>query len=100
MKESFAAIRHDFCNLVAVWELKEGCWELLKITRLKQAIALYRQAPSSRLVFPTGVSPNGMWGGLCRKRRYKKKRKQESSLAAKIPRIAATKVYLVDAHTR
>jgi len=90
MKESFTAINLcDFCNLVAVWELKEGCWELLKITRLKQAIALYRQSPSSRLVFPIGVSPNGMWGGLCRKGRYKKKKKQESLLAAKIPKTDA-----------
>ena len=61
----------DFFNLLAVWELNdEHCWELLTIERPKQAIALCREQPSRRLVFPTGISPEGVWGSVCKKRSF------------------------------
>ena len=53
----------DVLTLVAVWELQEGYWELLTIVRLRYAIALARESFTTRLVFPTGVLPNGVWGG-------------------------------------
>ncbi len=70
MKTEFPAIDlTDFFSLLAVWELNdEHCWELLSIERPKQAIALCREQPSRRLVFPTGISPEGVWGGVCKKR--------------------------------
>jgi hypothetical protein len=40
------------------------------IERPKQAIALCKEQPSRRLVFPTGISPEGVWGGVCKKRSF------------------------------
>ena len=59
--------RADGMTLVVVWELHEGCWEILSIVRLRCAIALVRSSPTTRLVFPTGVLPNDVWGGVCKK---------------------------------
>lgn len=58
----------DFFSLVAVWELLDQSWELVTITRLRCAIALCREDSSPKLVFPTGISPEGLWGGTCFKR--------------------------------
>ena len=72
MKNKFPVIYLvDFFSLLAVWELNdEHCWELLSIERPKQAIALCKEQPSRRLVFPTGISPEGVWGGVCKKRSF------------------------------
>ena len=59
--------RADAMTLVVVWELHEGCWEILSIVRLRCAIALVRSSPTTRLVFPTGVLPNDAWGGVCKR---------------------------------
>ena len=59
----------DFLTLVVVWELQPGCqWKLLAITRLRKAIALVRESPSTRLVFPTEIKPNGVWGEIYKNR--------------------------------
>jgi hypothetical protein len=70
MKIKFPAIDlTDFFSLLAVWEINdEHCWDLLSIERPKQAIALCREQPLRRLVFPTVTSPEGVWGGVCKKR--------------------------------
>lgn len=72
MKTKFRAIDlTDFFSLLAVWQLNdEHCWELLSIERPKQAISLCREQPSRRLVFPTGISPEGVWGGVFKKRSF------------------------------
>jgi dsDNA-binding SOS-regulon protein len=59
--------RADGMTLVVVWELHDGCWEILSIVRLRCAIALTQESPTTRLVFPTGVFPSGVWGGVCKK---------------------------------
>lgn len=61
----------DFMTLVMVWELRHGYWEILSIVRLSRAIALARESPTTRLVFPTGVFPNGVWGGIYKHRATK-----------------------------
>lgn len=74
MPHEFAAIDlSDFFSLLAVWELQEQCWELIGIERPKQAKAICLEKPSSRLLFPPSVSPNGVWGGICKKRIKQKK---------------------------
>jgi hypothetical protein len=72
MKTKFRAIDlTDFFSLLAVWELNdEHCWELLSIERPKQALALCKEQTSRRLVFPTGISPEGVWGSVCKKRSF------------------------------
>lgn len=59
--------RADAMTLVVVWELRDSCWEILSIVRLNRAIALVQESPTTRLVFPTGVLPNGVWGGVYKK---------------------------------
>ncbi len=59
--------RADAMTLVVVWELYEGFWEIFSIVRLNRAIALAKESPTTRLVLPTGVLPNGVWGGVCKK---------------------------------
>ena len=53
----------DYLSLLTVWELEDGYWQLITITRMTRAIALARESLTTRLVFPTGVLPNGVWGG-------------------------------------
>ncbi len=68
MKPLSAVIdRVDFLTLVVVWELHDSCWEILSIVRLNRAIALAQESPTTRLVFPTGVFPSGVWGGVYKK---------------------------------
>lgn len=79
MKPKFPAIDlRDRYSLLAVWELNEGFWQLLDINRPKQAIALWSEKPCSRLVFPTAIKPNGIWGGTCRKPHSTKQHKRSS----------------------
>lgn len=66
-RSSIAINKSDYMTLVVVWELHEGYWELISIVRLSRALALVRLSPTTRLILPTGVSPNGVWGGVCKK---------------------------------
>ena len=77
----------DFLILVAVWELQEGYWELLTIVRLRNAIALARESPLTRLVFPTGVKPHGVWGGIYKNRITKTNPKKVDSLQKRQERV-------------
>jgi hypothetical protein len=83
MKLNSCAIdKTDHISLLAVWELKPECyWELLTITRLRNAISLVRESPLNRLVFPTGLNPNGVWSGICKNRIAKMNQKKRDSLA-------------------
>ena len=72
--------RADAMTLVVVWELYEGCWEILSIVRMNRAIALTRESPTTRLVFPTGVLPNDVWGGVCKKQTARANYKKADSL--------------------
>lgn len=58
----------DGMTLVVVWELHKGFWEILSIVRLRAAITLIQESPTTRLVFPTGVFPNGVWDGVYKNR--------------------------------
>ena len=64
---SIAIEFRDGMTLVVVWELHDSYWEILSIVRINRAIALTRESPTTRLVFPTGVFPSGVWGGICKK---------------------------------
>ncbi|OWY64398.1 hypothetical protein B7486_47505 [cyanobacterium TDX16] len=80
MSHEFAAIDlSDFFSLLAVWELQEQCWELIGIERPKQAKAICLEKPSSRLLFPPSVSPDGIWGGICKRRIKQKKESLKST---------------------
>lgn len=69
MKLSSTAIKfRDYMALVVVWELHEGYWQILSVVRLKAAIALAQKSPTTRLIFPTGVFPDGVWGGIYKHR--------------------------------
>jgi hypothetical protein len=72
--------RADAMTLVVVWELHEGCWEIFSIVRLSRAIALTQESPTTRLVFPTGVLPNDVWGGVCKKQTARTNNKKADSL--------------------
>ncbi len=48
----------DGFDLLAVWEKDGQKWHLLQLERPQKAIALARENPKARLVFPTGVNPN------------------------------------------
>jgi len=72
--------RADGITLVVVWELYDSCWEILSIVRLRCAIALVRSSPTTRLVFPTGVLPNDVWGGVCKKQTARANYKKADSL--------------------
>lgn len=81
MKPKHAAIDlSDYYALLAVWELQGGYWQLQAIIRLNRAIALARESPLTRLVFPTGISPNGVWGGVYKNRMTKTNLKKVDSL--------------------
>ena len=56
----------DGFDLVAVWQKDGTKWYLLQLARPQNAIALARENPKARLVFPTGVNPNH-GGGTRRK---------------------------------
>lgn len=77
---SAAIKRNDYTTLVAVWELKNSNWQILSIMRLKSAIALTRESPTTRLVFPTGVFPDGVWGGIYEHRASKTTPKKVDTL--------------------
>lgn len=70
----------DGMTLVVVWELRDSCWEILSIVRLSRAIALAKESPTTRLVFPTGVLPNDVWGGVCKKHSGRTNHKKADSL--------------------
>ena len=48
----------DGFDLVAVWQKDGTKWCLLQLARPQSAIALARENPRTRLVFPVGISPN------------------------------------------
>jgi DNA-binding CsgD family transcriptional regulator len=79
----------DYLSLVTVWELQEGYWELLTITRFRCAIALARESPLTRLVFPTGVKPHGVWGGIYKNRATPNNQKKADSLHSRQQRVLA-----------
>lgn len=90
MKPKYAAIDlSDYYALLAVWELQGGYWQLQTITRLRRAIALARESPLTRLVFPTGVSPNGVWGGIYKNRAPKMNQKKGDSLPRSRKKVLA-----------
>ena len=72
--------RADGMTLVVVWELHDSYWEILSIVRLSRAISLTRESPTTRLVLPTGILPNGVWGGVCKKHPAKTNNKKADSL--------------------
>ncbi len=48
----------DGFDLLAVWEKDGQKWHLLQSARPQSAIALARENPETRLVFPTSINPN------------------------------------------
>lgn len=48
----------DGFDLCAVWERNGSKWHLLRLERPQSAIALARENPKARLVFPTSINPN------------------------------------------
>lgn len=59
MKSRVVAINlDDSFDLVAVWQWENRRWQLLQLARPKHAIALCRNNPMMRLVFPIGINPN------------------------------------------
>jgi hypothetical protein len=48
----------DGFDLLAVWEKDGQKWHLLQLERPQKAIALARETPRARLVFPTSINPN------------------------------------------
>lgn len=79
--------RADAMTLVVVWELREGYWEILSIVRLSSAIALVQESPTTRLVFPTGVFPKGVWGGIYEHRDSKTSSKKGDTLQERRERV-------------
>ncbi len=59
MNSNAAIDLKDWYTVVAVWEFYDRKWSLIKLTRLKEAIALCNQP--KRLVFPTDINPNALW---------------------------------------
>jgi len=57
--ESYVAIDLKDWYTVAVWQFYDRKLRLVKLTRLKEAIALCNH--SKRLVFPTSINPNIVW---------------------------------------
>jgi len=90
MKPKYAAIDlADYYALLTVWELEDGYRELLTITRLRCAIALARESPLTRLIFPAEVKPNGVWGGVCKKHTLKTNPKKVDSLQKRQEKVLA-----------
>lgn len=88
MKPLFTAIEfRDGMTLVVVWELHEGYWEILSIVRMNRAIALARESLLTRLVFPTGVFPNKVWGGIYKHRATKTSSKKVDTLQERRERV-------------
>ncbi len=59
MKPKALAInRNDGFDMVAVWEQDGRKWDLLQLARPQSEIALARENPHARLVFPTFIDPN------------------------------------------
>lgn len=79
----------DLLTLVTVWELQEGYWELVTITRLKRAITLAQESPLTRLVFPTEIKPDGVWGGIYKNRSAKINPNKVDSLQKRRERVLA-----------
>ena len=50
----------DGFDLLAVWEKDGRKWYLLQLARPQSAIALARENPNTRLVFPTMIGPNNI----------------------------------------
>lgn len=84
---SIAINFRDAMTLVVVWELHEGYWQILSVIRLKAALALARELPLTRLVFPTGVFPNGVWGGIYEHRATKTSSKKVDTLLERRERV-------------
>jgi hypothetical protein len=57
----------DGFDLLAVWEKDGRKWHLLELARPQRAIALARENPKARLVFPTEVNPNKLRKERCQK---------------------------------
>jgi hypothetical protein len=57
----------DGFDLIAVWEKDGRKWYLLELARPQRAIALARENPKARLVFPTEVNPNKLSKERCPK---------------------------------
>ena len=55
-----AIIPRDGFDLLAVWEKDGRKWYLLQLARTQSAIALARENPNTRLVFPTMIDPNNI----------------------------------------
>ncbi|MBW4640941.1 MAG: winged helix-turn-helix domain-containing protein [Gloeocapsa sp. UFS-A4-WI-NPMV-4B04] len=77
----------DYLSLLTVWELEDGYWQLITITRMTRAIALVQESPTTRLVFPTGVFPNGVWGGVYEHRATKTSSKKVDTLQERRGRV-------------
>lgn len=90
MKPLSIAIQfRDYMTLVVVWELQQECWEILSIVRMNRAIATTLFSPTTRLVLPTGVLPNGVWGGVCKKHPAKTNNLKADSEAKKTRVVAS-----------
>ncbi len=63
----------DGFDLLAVWEKDGRKWYLLQLARPQSAIALARENPKARLVFPTGVNPNHLEQDILQKNSRKTK---------------------------
>lgn len=50
----------DGFDLLAVWEKDGRKWYLLQLARPQSVIALARENPQTRLVFPTFIDPKGL----------------------------------------
>lgn len=60
MSEFISINLRDYYSLLAVWEFQPQGWELVTLTRLKQAILLCTNHPD-RLAFPPKDNPNHIW---------------------------------------
>ncbi len=58
---------HDGFDLLSVWEKDGRKWYLLQLARPQSAIALARENPKARLVFPTAINPNKLSKNDCNK---------------------------------
>lgn len=86
---STAINKSDFMTLVVVWELNDGYWEIVSVVRLRCALALASESPTTRLVFPTGVLPNGVWEGVCKKHSARTNYKKADTLVLRQEKLLA-----------
>ena len=72
---AIAITPRDGFDLIAVWDFDGRKWHLLQLERPQKAIALARENPRTRLVFPVGISPNK----LSKECRYKNSLNQQKN---------------------